>query len=384
MAEKILVVDDDFETLRLVGIMLERQGFEIIASNNGEQALVQAKNEHPDLIILDIMMPNLDGYQVCKQLRSDPVTANIPVLMFTAKTQLDDKMAGYDAGADDYLTKPVHPAELIAHIKALLTRRTNRSAASVQPGEKGILIGVVGSKGGLGVSALTLNLAISLSARSNLKIIAAEMHPGNGAWAIDLGFKNPDGLKTLLTTKPEKLNVDLIDKQLIKTTYGPRLLLASNNLADSDGIAAESNYETIIRILPQLADLVLLDLGVPTLPHMINILNTCDQLILVTEPFPACLEHARIKVNELAEMGFGKSKILDLIVINRVRADMQLSLSQIQDELGIKVTQMIPPAPEVAYFAAQKNIPLIELQPEGLLTQQFELLANVFLERIIK
>jgi len=120
MADKILIVDDDLETLRLVGLMLQRQGYEILAANNGNQALLQARSEKPDLIVLDVMMPEMDGFQFSQQLRKDPDVGNIPILMFTAKGQVDDKVAGYEAGADDYLTKPVHPAELVAISKPCL------------------------------------------------------------------------------------------------------------------------------------------------------------------------------------------------------------------------------------------------------------------------
>ena len=161
MSDKILIVDDDIETLRLVGLMLQRQGFQIIAANNGAQALSQASHERPDLVLLDIMMPDMDGYQVTRLLRKDPPTANTPILMFTAKGQVDDKVAGYEAGVDDYLTKPVHPVELVARIKSQLARNRGR-VPGIAPNEQGYLLGVVAPKGGMGVSSLVLNLALRM------------------------------------------------------------------------------------------------------------------------------------------------------------------------------------------------------------------------------
>ncbi|HVU12446.1 MAG TPA: response regulator, partial [Phototrophicaceae bacterium] len=120
MAEKILVVDDDIDSLKLIGLMLQRNGYEVIAANAGNQALTRAASDHPDLIILDIMMPDMNGYEVSRRLRRNPETQNIPIIMFTAKTLIDDKVAGFEAGADDYLTKPTHPAELASRVKAIL------------------------------------------------------------------------------------------------------------------------------------------------------------------------------------------------------------------------------------------------------------------------
>src|ERR1700690_927850 len=122
MTEKILIIDDDVDTLRLVGLMLQRQGYQISAATNGEQGLAKALEERPDLILLDVMMPDMAGYEVTRRLRKNPATQFTPILMFTAKTQLDDKVTGFEVGADDYLTKPTHPAELQAHVRALLGR----------------------------------------------------------------------------------------------------------------------------------------------------------------------------------------------------------------------------------------------------------------------
>ncbi|HQN04464.1 MAG TPA: response regulator [Anaerolineaceae bacterium] len=384
MNVRILIVDDDFETLRMIGLMLQHQGYEIIAANSGEQALALANAEQPDLIILDIMMPGMDGYVVARQLRASPQTEDIPIMMFTAKTQVDDKIAGYNAGADDYLTKPVHPAELIAHIKALLSRTTHRTETVTKGAEKGTLIGVIASKGGLGASSLTLNLAVSIAKKSRLEVIAAELRPGCGSWAVELGFNQPTGLKNVLLSQPFEINHVLLERELVRTTFGPQLLLASSGLQEVDSCHKAENVYKLMQVLPEMADVVLVDIGAPLLPNINKVIEACDEVIVVMEPFPSCMESTHVLLKDLEELGVGKSILLHLIVVNRVRADMQLTLTQIQDQLKTKVLQMIPPAPEVAFFSAQKHIPLVELQPEGFLTQQFEHLADIFLERLAK
>ena len=106
MPEKILIVDDDLDTLRIVGMMLQRQGFTVLTASDGYQALELVPKDHPDLILLDVMMPEIDGYEVARRLRADASTQDVPIIMFTAKSQVDDKVMGFEAGADDYLTKP--------------------------------------------------------------------------------------------------------------------------------------------------------------------------------------------------------------------------------------------------------------------------------------
>ncbi len=200
MSEKILIIDDDLDTLRLVGLMLQRQGYQISAATNGQQGLDKAFDEDPDLILLDIMMPDMDGYEVTRRLRRNPSTMETPILMFTAKTQLDDKVIGFEVGANDYLTKPTHPSELQARVKTLLSRASEKKGehASTREENHGYVIGVLGARGGLGVTSVAVNLAASLYARTHSEVLLAELLPGQGALALDLGVDGTRGLTDLL------------------------------------------------------------------------------------------------------------------------------------------------------------------------------------------
>ena len=135
-------------------------------------------------------MPDMDGYEVTRRLRKNPATIAIPILMFTAKTQLDDKVAGFEVGADDYLTKPTHPTELQAHVKALLARSAPKKSGEITTGlheRHGYVIGVLSTRGGLGVSSLASNLAASFFTRSQTDVILAELTPGQGTLGMDFG-----------------------------------------------------------------------------------------------------------------------------------------------------------------------------------------------------
>lgn len=120
MKRRILIVDDDFETLRMMELILQRKGFEVTSELDGANVMQRVHNEKPALIILDVMMPDPDGFKIARTLRDNPDTSGIPILFFTAKGAVADKLAGFQAGGDDYLTKPIHPAELIARVESLL------------------------------------------------------------------------------------------------------------------------------------------------------------------------------------------------------------------------------------------------------------------------
>ena len=118
----VLVVDDETDILELVVFNLERQQFKVLTADNGISAVQVAKDKIPDLIVLDLMLPGMDGFSVYRELRADPRTSSIPVLMLTAKGEVNDRIAGLELGADDYVTKPFSPRELLLRVRALLKR----------------------------------------------------------------------------------------------------------------------------------------------------------------------------------------------------------------------------------------------------------------------
>lgn len=125
MPHKIMIVDDEADLTKLVSHHLKKEGFEPISASNGTEALRKIGGTSVALVILDVMMPGEDGLQVCRQLRSRPETASLPIILLTAKDDESDKVIGLELGADDYITKPFSPKELVARVKALL-RRTER------------------------------------------------------------------------------------------------------------------------------------------------------------------------------------------------------------------------------------------------------------------
>ena len=117
---KVLVVDDEIYIVHILDFSLGMEGYEVLTALDGEQAVEKAKAERPDLIVLDIMMPKLDGYETCKMLKADEATKNIPVILLSAKGRNVDQKIGFEVGADDYITKPFSPRKLVERINAIL------------------------------------------------------------------------------------------------------------------------------------------------------------------------------------------------------------------------------------------------------------------------
>ena len=122
MKSKVLVVDDEPEAVELIEFNLKGAGFDVVTASDGAEALNKARRIQPSLVILDVMMPEIDGMEVCKLLRRDPATSNIPIIMLTAKASEVDRVLGLELGADDYVVKPFSPRELVLRVKKLLAR----------------------------------------------------------------------------------------------------------------------------------------------------------------------------------------------------------------------------------------------------------------------
>ena len=122
MRPKILLVEDDINLVELIRYNLDKEGFDVVTTPDGEDALVLAEEERPDVVILDWMIANLSGIEVCRRLRRAPETASLPIIMLTARAEEGDRVRGLETGADDYVTKPFSPRELVARVRALLRR----------------------------------------------------------------------------------------------------------------------------------------------------------------------------------------------------------------------------------------------------------------------
>jgi DNA-binding response OmpR family regulator len=121
-SKKILVVDDEVDLVKTIQFALEAEGYKVLVSYNGEDALNQSRKENPDLILLDLMLPKLDGYKVCRLLKFDEQYKHIPILMLTAKTQQKDRLLGMETGANEYITKPFDMDELMEKVKSYLNK----------------------------------------------------------------------------------------------------------------------------------------------------------------------------------------------------------------------------------------------------------------------
>jgi DNA-binding response OmpR family regulator len=376
MAEKILIVDDDIDSLKLIGLMLQRQGYEISAASAGGQAIAKALAESPNLIILDVMMPDMDGYEVCRRLRADSNTQNIPIIMFTAKTMVDDKVTGFEAGADDYLTKPTHPAELASRVKAVLARSmAQRKAAS----DAGTIIGFLGTKGGVGTTTLAANVGAALGQKE--ATILADVRLGEGSLGLSLGLGRSTGLANLLTRPTVDVTPRAIESELVTHSSGIKLLLSSARPKEAQINVNPDTVAAILKNLRSLARTLVVDLGSGLTRQNVRLLRDIDQIVLVIEPYRVTLNMAREVLKELEGIGIGRGRT-NVVLLSRSQSTLQVPWQEAEQILGHEMLAIISPAPELAFQAAEAGFPIVLYQPTAIVATQMNKLSDELANRV--
>jgi len=218
MKDTVLVVEDETDVVNLVRYNLKKAGFEVRVATNGYDGLREVEDNRPDAVVLDIMLPGMDGFEVCKKLRRSDDFAGVGILMLTAKGEPDDRIKGLELGADDYLTKPFSPKELILRLKAILKRlkRQEQAAAVVSAGEidldkKELTVRLEGKRLDLTMTEFKL-LSLLIEARGRIKSRVSLLHE---VW----GYSNVDTrtVDTHISRLREKLGPSA---KLLKTVRG--------------------------------------------------------------------------------------------------------------------------------------------------------------------
>lgn len=378
MSEKILIVDDDIDSLKLIGLMLQRHGYEIVAANAGSQALSKASSDHPDLIILDVMMPDMDGYEVCRRLRANPETQAIPIIMFTAKTLVDDKVQGFEAGADDYLTKPTHPAELTSRVKAILAR--SASQRRPEPEQKGIAIGFIGAKGGVGTTTLALNVAAALL-QAGEKPLAADLRLGAGSMGLCLGIRRSYGMANVLSKPVADIRPRTIEGEIVVHQSGIKALLSSARPKEAQMEYSVEAAVAVVRNLRSMGRPAVIDLGSGYTPTISRLQREVDQLVLVVEPTGITMSMAQEIVQEIDSSGVGRGR-LHIVVVNRTHSSLQTPWQEVEQALGQEIRAIISAAPELAFQATEAGTPMVMFQPNSIVANQIVKLADDLNTRI--
>lgn len=376
--QRILIVDDDADLLKMLTLILSKGGYEVIKAENGIDGLAKAEEHRPDLIVLDVMMPLVDGFVVCRRLRANPVTRHLPIIMLSALERVDDKVKGFEAGADDYVPKPVDGKELLARVNALLQR------ASAVRTPATYTVAITGAKGGVGATSVAVNIAIAL-AKQGKSVILAEIRDSYGSVRHQLKLQSELNLASLLASEAVELKRSEILRRVVNHSSGLRLLLAPQTTAGSP--FSSDHIDAILEALSYGTDYLILDLPATLDEGGRRALELSEQILLVTEPEHLSIACARVQLAQFK--AWEVYERTDLVIVSRSASTMGLNRVEVENHLGMAggehqaaahwetralevdvrlrqgVAAVIPPAPELFFESMREGVPIILIEPSA-------------------
>lgn len=316
MAAKILVVDDDANVQRLLQYTLKQEGYEVVVAGDGAEGFRLWGAEAPDLILLDVQLPKLDGYQVAAKIRSEEgASTHVPIIMLTAEREVEQKVRGLRAGADDYLIKPFHPAELLARIKSLLARFAPKDALLARP-PMGRVLAFYGAKGGVGTTTIAINAAIALHRELGRKValVDGNLQFGDHRVFLDLGLDKKSIVD--IVTAPS-IDAELVRNVMVKHDSGIDLLLAPPSPETAE-LVQPHHLPIILEQLTTLYDYILVDLDKRLDDVNLAVIEAAETVYVVMTADLSCLKNVRLILETMGHLGYPAAKTQ--LVLNRSNA----------------------------------------------------------------
>jgi pilus assembly protein CpaE len=363
MAAKILVVDDDPNVQRLLQYTLNQEGYEVVAASDGAEGFRLWGAEDPSLILLDVMLPKLDGYQVASKIRQEEgTTGHVPIIMLTAEREVEQKVRGLRAGADDYLIKPFHPAELLARIKSLLARFAPRETLVGRP-PLGRVFTFYGAKGGVGTTTIAINAAIALHRELGRKVclVDGNLQFGDHRVFLDLGL---DRKSIVDIVSAPSIDVDLVRQVIVKHDSGADLLLAPPSPETAELVTAD-HMPVILEHLRTLYDYVLVDIDKKLDDVNLGIIEAAETVFVVMTADLSCLKNVRLVLETIGHLGYEKSKVQ--LVLNRSNAFTGINVKNAEGALKRTIDHQIVNEYRGAISALNSGAPFMFTKADSVL-----------------
>ena len=356
---RILVIDDDIELLQMVRRMLERAGFEVFTSADGGDGIEKTRQLRPDLVILDLMMPEIDGFQVLQAIRNDPLVSDTPVLVLTARAQPVDREAALAARADDYLAKPVSQEELLDRIQEVLNRRRRGSG-------QGSVVLFLGLRGGTGTTTLAVNTALALMRSGPVVLWDASLSSGHAGLHLRIAPRI-----SWLDWWRDGCSKGDLEAHLMSHPTGLSLFPAP--LMPVTEALEESWVGLTLDFLRERFRFVVID-GPSTLaPLGLALCQQADPIFLVMSPEVGALQTTVMTLRALQAAGIPMERIH--IVVNHAAGPGTLSAPTIERALGRAPMLTVPLDPNQA-VALVRGTPLVLSHPNGPLATAAHRLAG--------
>jgi pilus assembly protein CpaE len=369
----VLVIDDEDTYLKMIAQALEPTHWQIHMADNGSHGLAMARTLKPDLIVTDVLMPDMNGYDVSRKLRRDPEFAHTPILVLTSQSTLQDKLQSFEAGADDHLTKPFEPAELVARLTVLLRHAEAARSAGPAPIVKEVrTIAVHSLRGGTGSSSLAVNLAVGLASlwKTHTLLIDLSMVAGQVALMLNASLRRT--WADLASFGPGELEPELIDSIIYNHESGLSFIAAPTFPSEAETIKSET-FGVALQLLGRKFDYIVADLSHDFSAITIQALDAADLVLMVASPDMSSIRAAAAAMDTYSKLNYPPDKIR--LVLNATFPRSGLTKERIEAALKTRVTATIPYAQELFVEAINLGRPLIFAKPDESVSGLLEDLA---------
>ena len=378
-ATKVLVVDDDLNIQRVLVFTLKQEGFEVHVASDGQAGVEMAASITPDLILMDVAMPKLDGYAATQQIRAAEHGRKVPIIMLTAEADVEQRVRGLRAGADDDIVKPFHPLELIARIKALLARSEGGTPRRTSDKSTlGRLACFYGAKGGVGTTTIAINTAIALATRLKRKtaLIDANLQFGDTRVFMDMGL---DSASMVNAITENDLDAELLKRLVVSHRTGIDLLLAPPNPEQADIVVERQRTDpgalsNILALMRRAYDYTLVDMAKTIDDFNLQLFDEADFIFVVMTADLSCLKNVRLVLETMDSLGYERSKIQ--LILNRSNAYTGINVDNAESALGRKIDFQVINEYRGAISALNSGEPFMSSRPDGPLGQSVSTFAR--------
>jgi pilus assembly protein CpaE len=366
-ADRILLVDDEEQIRKLLESSLQRRGYEVVVASDGIEALRQIRAKLPDLIVTDVNMPNMNGFELTRRLRADHRTARVPVVMLSARKQADDILTGYAEGADEYIAKPVEMAVLAAKIEVLLKRMKSTAGEVLKRGR--VLVFLRG-KGGAGATTLAVNTAVALAETKMYKTAVLDLNLEFGNVASHLNRKPQHTLADLAEIQPDQLDDAMFATFVAQDRSGVQVCIGSDVPEHAELVTVSAVQQSIDR-LRRGSDYLMVDTPSSFTPQTLAAIDTADGVCVVSEPHIASMKAGRDCLDVLEKLSFPKERTL--LVVNRT-TQAGLDADEVARFFNRRPDIVVPYTPAFD-DAADRGRPIVVLHPDNASAKQLRELA---------
>lgn len=369
---RILLVDNNAASNERVRLTLGSHGYEVVEVQTGEEAYAKASVQPPELAIVEAVLPGMDGYTLSRNLRQNEATKYLPILMLSSKAEIADKVAGFDAGVDDYLAKPFEPTELLVRIKRLLARVQMAPSKEPQPPKRGRIIAVFGTKGGVGKTTLSVNLAIALQRKTKARVALFDCDFFFGDIPLHLNLP-PTSTVLDLIGRIDQLDPELVERVLITHSSGVRVLLAPTQPEEAEKVTA-AHVERLLQALSELNNYVVVDCHPNYDDRNLCILEQADHIMFVVRPELGPLKNMGVFLNLTLKLALPLDKIH--IVLNRAGSRSGIEAEQIEQTFRSRIAFRMISGGRTVVQSVNRGVPLVVEKPNHPLSRQISGIAD--------